>query len=380
MDQQQGPVISLDQFLRQSNPIVTPVAALQAWTDGGTVNYNLPQAGLLTQMMVNIDFAFTVAGTITGGTFQPDAPWTLIRNLNFKNQQGFNLHNYSGVSWYDWTRARNAVDIFKATANGYFNSNDAERTLGIGNSLNPVVPGANVTAGNYVIRWTLPIPIAYNSKISAGAINLQNSARQYVLALQFGALKSGIGGNGGTNDIFNALLGVSNDIAVTVTKSNISVTCETMQVLETVEPDLSIAMTVQESLFSLTNGQNTVIPAYQDAFSLMILTLTNNGARLPYANISQEEFVYASNQRRYVEDIATKGGWNYWQHRGVPPQNGQIFYDLRLRGGVIGDPDIYDVFNNAIVTGFSLRFNNSAAVTGVSGVRLLTEGFAAVVQ
>lgn len=378
--QTQGPVINLDTYLRSTNPVVTPVAPLQAWGDGGTMNFNLPQAGLLATMMVYIDFTITVAGTITGGTWQPDAPLSLIKNLSFRNQQGFLLHNYSGVGWYEWVRMRTGIDIFKATANGAFRSANVESTLGIGNATTPVVPGANVTAGTYKVRWAMPVFIAYNSKLSAGCVNLQNSSRQYVLSLQFGTVKGGIGGNGGTNDMFNGLLGVSNDIVVNVTASNVQVSAETMQVLETVEPDLSMVMVVQEALFNLQQGQNTVIPSYQDTFNALIMTVTNNGARAPYGNLSDIEFIYASNQRRYVEEIATKAGYNYWMHNGVPPQDGQIMYDMRLRGGVIGDPDIYDVFNNAIITGFSLRFNQSAAVTGVNGVRLLTEGFAGVIQ
>lgn len=371
---------SLDEFLHLTTSTINQLSPVQAWTDGGLVNYQLPQAGLTSMGMLYVSATITIAATtITGGHFRGwpyPAPMSILKNVSLGSNQNLSLINSSGWGLYKWVRERYGRDLFRTSNNDFFASSNTCAALGMGNALNPVVPGATPAAGTYTINFALPIPIAYNRELYTGLLFLQNNSVLYTLGLQFGNITGGIGANGGTNDLFDGLVGTG----ITVTANvNTRFDLETVLIPAGYPPNTSMFMSLQESVFPLIQGDNAIQPPVNDIYTLIMLELCNNKLQVPQANISNGVFLYSLNQRRFQESFPTKSAWDYWL-KGAPPSDGLIVYDMGIRKGLKDKRDVYDAFNNSQVTGFQLQFNNSQAITAPAQTTFTAESLRFITQ
>ena len=375
--QQQAP-FNLDTFLKLTTPLVKPLSPSQAWTDGGTQLYTLPQSGLASMIMAYFDVEITLAATtITAGTFANSpypAPFSIIKNLSLYSNQNLNLLNMSGWGWYKWVRTRYGIDPFATRT--LFKSTDTIQQLGIGNTVNPIVPGATPAAGTYSFRVGMPIPIAYNRELLTGLLFLQNNSIVYTLAVQYGNITGGISATGGSNDLFTGLVGTGISVSATV-KTALDI--ETFLIPKNYPPQVSMFMSVQESVYPINTGSNAIRPPVNDIYTLMMLEVINNGAPVSLANLSNIVFQYSGNIRRYQEDEPTKAAWNFWTTN-MPPTDGNIIWDFGTRKGLPLKRDTYDAFNYTQVTDLQLQFNVTPAITGVSQATFLAESLRFIKQ
>lgn len=370
---------SLDEFLHLTTSTINQLTPTQAWVDGGLVNYQLPQAGLTSMGMLYVSATITVAGTISSGTFKgwPNpAPMSILKNVSLGSNQNLSLINASGWGLYKWVRERYGRDLFRTSNNDFFASSNVCSQLGLGNAVTPVIPNANVAAGTYTIRFALPIPIAYNRELYTGLLFLQNNSVLYTLGLQFGNITGGIGTTGGTNDLFDTLIGTGISVTATVTTK---FDLETVLIPAAYPPNTSMFMSLQESIFPLTQGENAIQPPVNDIYTLIMLELSNNKLQVPQGNISNGVFLYSLNQRRFQESFPTKSAWDYWL-KGAPPSDGLIVYDMGIRKGLKDKRDVYDAFNNSQVTGFQLQFNQSGAITAPAQTTFTAESLRFITQ
>lgn len=349
---------NLDTFLSVTSPQIFRVTG-QPWSDGGVANFTLPQTGLASCLMINIAATITVAGTITSGKWKgwPNpAPFGIIRNLSLSSNQNLQIRNHSLWGMYKWLRMRYAFDPFATPAGSY--SAGTNTLIGVGALA--IQPGANVTAGTYVVNMSFPMPIAYNRECLTGLLMLQNNSIQYILSLQYGNITGGISATGGTNDLFNTLIGTSLVITAAV---NVTCDIEIMQIPANYPPNLSMFMSVLEySQTPINTGQNVVKPSVSDVFTMFLLEVVNNGLPVPPANITTATYVYSGNLRRYDEDYVTKLGFDMWQHS-IQPMDGVIMYDMGIRKGLVEKRDLFDAFNDTVVTDLQLQMNLSSAIT-----------------
>jgi len=375
---QQKQAFNLDTFLKLTTPLVKPLTPSQAWQDGGTQLYTLPQSGLASLIMAYFDVDITLnATTITGGTFAASpypAPFSIIKNISLYSNQNLNLINCTGWGWYKWVRMRYGIDPFATVTN--FRSGDTIDQLGIGNTVNPIVPGATPAAGTYRFRIALPIPIAYNRELLTGLLFLQNNSIVYTLAVQYGNIIGGISATGGSNDLFTGLVGTGISVSATV---NTALNIETFLIPANYPPQVSMFMSVQESVYAINTGMNAIRPPVNDVYTMLSLELTNNSAPISLANIDNVVFQYSGNIRRYQENEPTKAAWNYWTTNCVPT-DGTIIWDFGTRKGLPWKRDTYDAFNYTQVTDLQLQFDINTAITGVSQATFLAESLRFIKQ
>ena len=365
----QKPTFNLDTFLRLTSPQIQPMNPNQAWADGVTQTWNLPQAGLASMMMLYVDAEITVAGTVTSGKFNDSpypAPFSLLKNISLSSNQNINLHNYSGWGLYKWLRTRYGTDIFATASKGAFHSSVTEGDLGLGNGINPIVPGANVAAGTYSIRLALPIPIAYNSELLTGMLFLQNNSVLYQLGVQYGNIIGGISATGGSNDIFNTLVGTGLSVTATVSTQ---VEIETMIIPKNYPPDTSMFMSISETNFPLVAGQNAFRPPVNDIYTMLITEVIANYSPVDIANISNITFTYSNNLRRAQEYGINKAAWNFWKS-GIVPPNGCFIYDFGMRKGLPNKRDVYDAFNYSKVTDLQIGFTLPTTIVPSTGSQI----------
>jgi hypothetical protein len=375
--QQQQP-FSLRTFLTVAQPQIQQVESTKPYTDGGKTRWILPQSGAASMLMVNIQGSVTVAGTVTGGTFQGfpyPAPLSIINNVSLFNGQNIQLHNLSGWGWYKWARKRYAIDPFSIPA-GHFSSG-VNTVLGVGAP--SMAPGQAVAAGTYNFNITLPLPIAYNRELLTGLLALGSNSIQYPFEITWGNIVKGISATGGTNDLFNGLTGSGLSITANI---NTTVDIELIQYPVNYPPNLSMFMTVNESTFgNPVAGVNVVRPAPSDLYTMFMLEAVNNGSPISPATISETVFRYGGNIIRYDQDFSTQLGFGLWE-TGIQETDGTMAWDLGIRGGLVAKRDLYDAFNDAQVTDLRLEFTipQTTTIEGVGNLSLITEALRFVAQ
>ena len=378
---QNKPAFNLNTFLHRTTPQIQVLQPNQGWVDGQTQYWNLPQAGLASMMMVNVQFQIVVAGTVSGGTFQglpAFAPWSLIKQLTFASNQNLNLISLSGPALYQWLRMRYAFDPFKASP-GFFMSTAQQQYLGIGNGTGPVVPGAAVSAGTYNINLSFPVPVAYNRELLTGLLFLQNNSVLYQLGIQWGNVAAGISSTGGTNDIFNGLTGTG--LSVTASMTSQTVEIETMLIPRNYPPDTSMFMSLNESSYPLTAGFNSFYPPVNDVYTWLGVQAINNGAAIAPNNLTNIVFQYSNNLRRNQQQAITSAAWSYWL-KGVLPPDGFFEFDFGIRKGLALKRDVFDSFNYTKVTNLQIQFNipGNATITSPSQIRFISEALRYIAQ
>jgi hypothetical protein len=377
----QAAPFNINTFLHRTTPQVTTLQPNQAWTDGGTQYWNLPQAGLASILMVNLDMEVVVGGTVTSGTFNKlpaMAPWSILKQITLASNQNLNLHSYSGTALYQWLRLRYGTDPFLSANTGFFQSSATAASLGFGNATNPVVPGANIAAGTYSCRLSFPIPIAYNRECMTGLLFLQNNSVVYQLGIQWGNVINGISATGGSNDLFNTLVGTGLSVTATVSST---VEIETLLIPRSYPPDTSMFMSINETTFPLNAGFNSFRPPVNDIYTWLGCQVINNGAAITSDLITSNVFVYSSNLRRNQESALNKAVWTYWT-KGVLPPDGFFEYDFGMRKGLKEKRDVFDSFNYTKVTDLQIQFNipSTTSITGANQIRFISEALRYISQ
>lgn len=360
----------------------------RAHVDGGNISWTLPQFGLLSKLMLTVYGTITVAGTVTSGTFQnrPNpAPFVLGKQLRFYNNQSVFVRNHSLWGGYKWLRSRYGVDPFGGLTSGSlstFNNamvgNSALASAPGGTPSNPL-PASNIAAGTYNIAMSFAIPIAYNNRLSTGALNLQSNSILYTLSLDTAQIASGISATGGTNDLFNALVGTG--LSVT---SNLTWTLngEIFTIPAGHEPNESMVMTVQELTKSpLIAGENYLDLPNADIYTMMIAELYNAGAPVDPRTITETQFRYSGGTRRYDADPICQNAQFLYEH-GIPQIDGVTAYDLGIRNGIVEQRDLFDGFNSASVTNaqIAITLPGTFAASGNNGITVLSETLKSATQ
>jgi hypothetical protein len=370
------------QFLKASKPKTVRIASGLPYVDGLTQSFPMPQSGLLETIWINIAGTVTVTGTVTSGTFQSypnPAPFSIIRRIRFGSNNSFNLRDISGWSWYKWIRYRTGIDYLTNQSGIKFSANTL--TV-IGTNLsNSIVNGANVVAQTYNVGIAMPMPIAYNHMAQAGLIVLAINAVIYSVQIDWGRITGGIGATGGTNDLFNTLVGTG----LTVTAS-----ISTFMGIDWFEPPrnvnlnqlINMFMQVTDQTFTpLTSNDNVFQPPPNDFYTLLLFELVNNGAAITLANLQAIQWQYAGSVYDYLDDSQIKAVKSSFQHD-IPGMDGVIDFDFGLRGGVFAQRDVFDAFNNMSVTDLKVHVTipSSVAITGLNQCSAVFESLRLVRQ
>lgn len=345
----------------------------KTYADGGASNFDLPQSGLASMLMVTIRGTIVITGNVTAGTWKAGPnpfPWGIVKSLQLASNQSLLLRSMSGWSNYKWLRNRYGFDPLAALGTQYASALSASIGAGVAPS---IVPGANVAAGTYNVAMSFPVPISYNSRQTAGMLILQSNAVKYTLSLNWAQIASGVSATGpSTNDAFDNLTGTN--LAVTVNLST-TVDIETYDIAHNMTPSLSLYLCVNEQVQSpLVQGVNEFRIPNGDLYTTIMLEFLNNNVRMPHSQLAQVQFSYAGNNLRYDEDWDTKSAFDLWS-KGVLPTDGNFIWDLGVRNGLPEQRDIFDSFNSAQVTNLLVRATipASVAITGNNQMTLVTE-------
>lgn len=366
-------LLSPDQFLQATKAKTVKVATGQAWLENQTQTWNLPQAGLLSCLWVLVTGSITVAGTVTSGTWKgypSPAPFGLIRRMRFGSNNSFNLRDLSGWNWYKWIRYRYGVDPLTYTATSKFSS-AAQAAIGNNVSTMPV-SGANIATGTFAVTLGLPIPIAYNKAAENGLIVLQTNQTVYSLSIDWGTVTSGISGTGGTNDLFQTLVGTSLVITASFTTT---IAMDWYEPINGIDNLISAFMSVNDQTFvGLATGENIIAPPQNDFYTMILMEVINNGLPVAPANLQNVVWGYAGNVYDFQDEGAMRMLRSFYDHTLVP-MDGVMDFDLGLRRAQPQRRDTFDGFNNLNVTDLKLRFTlpSSLTLTGTQQVNLVME-------
>lgn len=368
-------LLTPDTFLQQTKAKSSKIVSAFAYVDGGTQQFQLPQTGLAHCVWVQIQSSFVLGGTsVTSGTWQSypnPVPFSIVRRIRFGNNNSLNMRDLSGWSWYKWVRYRYGIDPLSTDSNAKFSAN-GQAFMNINQGTTPVA-GANVALGTFNFSLTLPLPISFNEAGDTGLLVLQQNSTFYYLTVQWGQMTGGMGPTGGTNDIFNTLVGVGLTYASTTT---ITAGLDWFEPIPGIDNLISMFMSVfDQTQAPLVTGADTVMRVpVNDYYTFLMLEIINNGAPLSVVNIQNPTFQHSGNVYDYQDDYAVKLMRSYFQHR-LPPMDGTLDWDLGLRRGIIGRRDTYDAFDNLNVTDVQLRFTvpGSVTPTGINQVSALFE-------
>lgn len=368
------------QFLANTRPKRMKIASNQPYVDGGINRYNLQQTGLADKLMLYVSASIVVAGTITSGTFNGfsqgmPAPWSIFKNVQFGSNNNLTLRNFSGWSMYKWVRNRYCADPMKCTAVNY--STNTLAALGLNQGSNNIVAGANVAAQTYTFNVAIPIDLAYNQTAEQGLLSLQNGNIIYTLTVQWGQITGGITATGGSNDLFNALVGTGLSVTATIGAY------VGMDVWDYPNLASNVSLAALESTFvsvsdsiqaNLNTGTNTYKPPQNDIYTQIGIEVINNGAPVAVANIQNPQWLYAGNVYPMVEDYQPLLVRDYFEH-GIPQIDGNIWYDLGMRRGERLRRDMIDGFNDMSITNLQIQFTlpNSLSITGTNQMNVVLE-------
>ena len=372
--------VTAQQFLNSTRPIRQKVASAKAYLDGGATRDQLPQAGLADKLLMYVTFTITVAGTVTSGTWQSfnngtPAPWSILKNIQFGSNNSLLLRNFSGWSMYKWCRYRYGQDPKQTVGVNY--SANTLAALGLNQSSGIIVPGANVVAGTYTFNVGIPIDLAYNKCAEQSLLSLQNNNTIYTLTTTWGQITTGITPTGGTNDLFNALVGTGLTVTCTGTYT---VGLDTWDVpnfpsnyslANLMGTYLSVSDYIQATL---NNGTNTVRPPQNNIYTMIGLEVINAGAPVAVANIQAPQWTYANNMYPFVEDYVTVLNRDNWYHT-IPSVDGNIWYDLGIRRGQLERRDLLDGFDDSSITNLALQYNlpGTLSITGTNQTNVVLE-------
>lgn len=368
--------LTIDQFLRNTQDATQSVGSYN-YVDNNTITAALPKAGMATNILVLVSVQVVVAGTVTSGKWAsyPQAPWSILKRITLASNTAKQIRSLSGNSMYQYLRKRTGVDV-NAMPTGT-NSSGWNTILGVGAS--SIVPGANVTTGTYNIVLPFIIPIAYNARLDTGLIIMQMNNVQFNLGLTFGACSSGISATGGSNDLFNALVGTG--LSVTVTGSAV-IDYQNVPLPPAALPNTSMIMTVSDSINSpLSAGDNITLPPPQQLYTMMGLEYFNNGAIVAPSNFSRMQMIYGGTVARYTNNPPNKQLIDLYQ-QGLQWQDGMVWYDMGMRTGLEERRDTSGALNAASLTDLRLitSLPTTLAISGYSGVKLITEALESTVQ
>ena len=352
-----------------------------------TLRVQLPQAGLLNQLYVKLEFDVTIADTTnTAGvwaTLPTPAPFGVITSASFFNNNNYRIRDLDGWTWYTWVRNRYGFDVLSADPGISFATDVAAR---LGNNLgsSTAVPGARVAAGTYHFSIALPMPIAYNRSGDTGLIVLPTPGVYYYLELQIGSIVSGITATGGTTNLITGLVGTG----ITATLSNVSLKASMEYFVipagsaGRLKNFVSMFMAVSKQVFPTLNpGLNVNIPPPNDFYTTVMLELINNGAHLAGQNVTNIQWKYGGQIIDYIDDLDMMFVQTAWNTKQIP-MDGQIVWDLGYRMGNLLKRDSYDAFNAQQVTGLQFEYTipGNTTITAPSQITAVYESLRPIGQ
>lgn len=356
------------------------VVSNQPLPDGASnVQAQLDSAGLLNYLYLSVFGTITVAGTVSSGTFQgypTPVPYTLLKRIRFGNGSGVSLRDLSGWSQYKHSRYRNGFDPAVITeASTSFDSNAA--TL-MGQNGTRMVKGANVAAGTYAVNFLLPIPIAYNAAGEGGLINLQGGTNFY-FQMDIANIANGISATGGTNDVFNALVGTG----LTITPNlNYSLCMEyfDMPIQNGSVPNLSQLLgfylkVSEQNTNPLVAGNNAIRMQNADWYTMILAECINNSQPVGDAYLGTSSLQWAGAVSLETLDRWSEVNHSVYQHGGLKPMDGVIDFDFGLRREQLLRREQIDAINNSNITSLTANITTASnlTVSGTNGIYCVCE-------
>lgn len=368
--------ITVDQFLAATQDFNIRTGSYQ-FADNGLTHIVLPKSGLGTSVTLAFALTVTVAGTVSSGKWAsyPPAPFSVIKKMQLYSNTSRFIRNLSGWSWYQYLRKRTGFDPFALPAGSY--SSGINALIGIG--AQSIIPGANVAAGTYQINLPLIIPIAYNDRLDTGLLLMQYNNVEFDIDITWGAVVSGISATGGSNDLFNTLVGTG--LTVTCTGS-VTVNVTTVAVPASVLPNTGMILSVNEQIQpGIFGGDNILLPPPQEFYTMLAVEIFNNSAVLPPANIGVTRLSYGGNIDRYVQDYTCQAIKDTWRQQ-MQPTDGCIWWDMGMRTGLDNRRDISGALNAAQLTDLKLIVSlpSTLTPTGNNGMKLIRESLETVTQ
>ena len=371
--QAQTNYLTSQQFLQNTVFRRTPCVQNLPVVENTTLKIPIPQAGLGLRLMVAFNGIITVAGTITGGTwasYPNPMPFGLVKQMNFGNNQSVTMRSMSGWNWYRWARSRNKLDAIAQFASN--NPRFSFGTFGVLGGLSTSVPfgGANVSAGAQNINFVLPIDLAFNKTGDYGMLVLQNNTIIYTLNLSIGAIASGIGATGGSNDTFTGLTGTGISVTYAISVTASLEWCDYLG--SAMDNFLTMYMGVNDSSQALVQNVNQVIPPVNEVYTRFLFEVYNNGSQASIQSLSNLQMSHSSSVFPRIEDITTHVAYNMYDG-GVVDPDGTVTYDFTTRRGIELSPDLYEAFNDSNVTGLNFKFTYSGTPAGANGINIVYE-------
>ena len=272
-------------FNRATRPSLQNFGNMTFTSDGSDI-MQLPQVGFLSELLVNVTVNLTTnafTGTVTAGTASKISPYSLIKQIVLRTNDGSELYRTSGSDNYIIQRLqRTQYDPLNLpTGLGITTANEAVTKL----------PGAFAVSTAYVLRFTLRIPVAWNKSLQAGLILLQNPTTRLSLELQFGNSK-------------DMLVSSDGSLAPTVFTATITVTGSVFQVprSEADYPSVAYAHRWISEQNAWTNARNEYKPPLADEYLSLTQSFFNTASLTrpdPAANITQMQLRYAQSQVPY---------------------------------------------------------------------------------
>lgn len=369
-------------FLSATRPKRIVQITNQAYADGGSNRFQLPQAGLLDKIWHYVSATITVAGTVTSGTFNgfgqngaTQAPYSMLNTYKFYSNNNLILRNLGGWSLYKWIRTRYGLDYTKCTAVNY--SANTLAALGANQSSGAIVAGANVAASTYTFNWGFPVDVAYNQTAESCLISAQNGNIYYYSEFDWGQITGGLTATGGSNALFNALVGTGLSVTASI---NTSMTVDIWD-YPLLPPQYSFTNLMKSFLSAsdgiktpLNNGLNTFQPPQNDYYTMIITEWINNGAPVAVANLQSPSWQYAGNVYPFLDNYAPLLARDYYEKK-IPAIDGTIPYDFGMRRGERLRRDTIDAFQDQNITNLTLNTTlpGSLSITGVNQMNYVLE-------
>ena len=368
--------ITIDQFLGATQDFGLRVGDYP-FVDGGLTHIVLPKSGVATSITALITLTIVVSGTVSSGTFNsyPPAPFGIVKNARVYSNTSRYLRNMSGWSWYQYLRKRTGFDPFAKTAGSY----SAGWNTAIGVGAQAIQPGANVAAGTYKVTIPLKVPIAYNDRLDTGLLLMQYNNVEFDLDIQWGNVVAGLTATGGTNDLFNTLVGTG--LAVTCT-GNVAIDMSTVALPPAVLPNTSMILAVNEQTQStLQAGDNIMLPPPQEYYTMLGVEFFNAGALLNPSNFGTTRLSYGGNIDRYVQHAACQHVNDLYRAEDQWT-DGMIWWDMGMRTGMPNRRDVSGALNAAQLTDLRLvtSLPTTLAPSGANGMKLIRESLERINQ
>lgn len=318
----------------------------KAWTEGGTVSFEIPKARLLSKIKLLVKATVNAKhASATPFGLAANAPFSLIQKIEVNLNNGFSPYVLSGVDAY----FMNLLGV-----NGHMVpvvSNGTAATITASRAKNKIGLEASANGTDNVMQMVIDLPLTLNDRDPAGLILLQANDVLVNVNVTMGTF---------TTDVMAAAAGY------TIVLSNCTITpiIETYSIpsIQDAMPDLSLIKLVHSRTETISAaGQQTIsLPTGNMYRKLLVYVSDASGGEADSDLSTNFDILFNTADRPYSVPHWVLSEMNQQDYGQILP-NGLFVFDFSRNAGIPNYGSARDYIDTAQLTEMQLQFNAAAA-------------------